>query len=286
MKRCDRRLGACLAVAALPAWVALGHADDPVYWMEAIASASHVTVTMYQTRPGAQVEFVSEMVTSGPFSRMLSGFANEKIVQGLPSADTRLTSRTPGTSAARSAAGADGGSDVYSSSELFAITRYHDEATAERVDAERDDALRPYLASPPVRVAATVVEHLVPDWGWERGVPPRVIPLAGRVAMQQVFGRDGTCLGFFKAGYTGQIGLLEFFDPGVTIDAARKVLAERAGMSGSSLMKDRMTGRLLAYSEFFRAPEQVRRQRLDHLAVAKEASGASAGVVVENYFSR
>ena len=280
------RLALAASVGVLLA-TAQGRADDPVYWMEAAATASEVTVSLYETNPGAGSAFVDDMIGAGPFSRMLSGFANEKIVQALPLATPQLTraAGAPGTLSA-AAAWALTADPEQSSAVYYAVSRYHDVGTAERVDAVRDPRIARHLRVAPVRLRARLVEHLVPDWGWERGVKPTVLRMSNRAEMDRVFGRDGTVLSFFKSGYTGQIGLIEFFAPSVGLDTIRTTLSARSGMAGASILRVHATGRYLAYSEFFRAPKGTARRRLAETPVATEVEGGRAGMVVENYFSR
>src|SRR5262245_29136289 len=115
-------------------------AHDPKPVLRSIYAAPLAVITLYEVKPGSQEDFVNAMVSSGPYNRVLYGFANERILQGISS-----TKADPVA--------------------FISFARYYDKATADFVDAQRNPAITQFLQKAPVRIDATLIEHELADWG-------------------------------------------------------------------------------------------------------------------------
>jgi hypothetical protein len=99
---------------------------------------------------------------------------------------------------------------------------------------------------------------------------------------QEIFKRSISSLSFFKSGYTGQVGMIEFVPPSTPLSEIRDQLAKRLGLSGASIFTT--PSGLAVYSEYFKTPAAAAGQTLT--SSATDISGAQAAVVVQNYVSR
>jgi hypothetical protein len=244
---------ACLISTAAPV-----RAYDPVPALRNLSGAPHAVIWLLQVKPGREAEFVNAMVTTGPYNKLLSGFASEKLLEPLPVAD---------------------GATLY-----ICFSRYYDKGTAAFVEPERLEAITSYLTAPPARLDLSLVEHLLANWGWERGTDQQVMRTEA-FKNEEIFRKNITSLSFFKAGYVGQIGMMEFFEAGSDVDAVRKTASARSGLSGASVYKIDGEDRYVVYSEFFKAPADIAARQL-HIVPGTVPVGQYAGVVAQNYIPR
>jgi len=233
-------------------------AYDPVPALRNLYGAPHAVAWILQVKPGRESEFVNAMLNKGPYSKLLSGFASEKLVQLLP-----VQAQRP----------------VYVS-----FSRYYDSGTAEFVESERMPAIEPYLEAKPQRLELTLVEHLLSNWGWERGTPEKVVR-SEPFKNEELFRTNISSLSFFKSGYVGQIGALEFFDETASLETVRQKVAQRSGLSGASVYTIAGQSRYLVYCEFFRTPPELGKQRIA-LPPGGLPLGTQIGVVIQNYIPR
>lgn len=248
---------AALVVAAIGA-APQTHAYDPVPALRNLYGAPHAVVWLLQVKPGREAEFVDAMVTTGPYNKLLSGFASEKLLEPLPVKD---------------------GATLY-----LCFSRYYDKGTPEFVEPERMQQIEQYLAEKPVRLQLTLEEHLLANWGWERGSEQRVLRTEA-FKNDEIFQKNISSLSFFKAGYVGQVGMVEFFEAGADVKDVRAQASARSGLSGASIYKVDGENRYLVYSEFFKAPADIAAKRL-HIAPGAFPKGQMAGIVVQNYNPR
>jgi hypothetical protein len=234
-------------------------AYDPTPALRNLYGAPHAVIWLMQVKPGQEAELASAVLASGPYNKLLSGFASEKLLEPLPvQAGTRL---------------------------YISFGRYYDRGTAAFVEPERMRALHPFLASSPVRVELSLVEHMLADWGWERGTASSVLRAAA-FENDEIFQKNVSSLSFFKAGYVGQVGMIEFFEPGADLESVRKTVSGRAGLSGASIYRVRGQERYVVYSEFFKAPLEIAQKSLRHLGPGTMPLGTQVGIVVQNYVPR
>jgi hypothetical protein len=245
-----------LVLAAITVRVQIAQAHDPKPVLRNIFKAPLAVITVYQVKAGMQEPFIDAMVSSGPYNRVLNGFANERILQALPKSKEEPAF-------------------------FMSFARYYDKETAAFVDSERNQAISNYLVSTPVRVEAALVEHELADWGWEKGTAQAVLQVRP-MEDQEIFKRSISSLSFFKSGYTGQVGMIEFVPPSTPLSEIRDQLAKRLGLSGASIFTT--PSGLAVYSEYFKTPAAAAGQTLT--SSATDISGAQAAVVVQNYVSR
>jgi hypothetical protein len=231
-----------------------GHDPKPV--LRSIYAAPLAVITIYQVKPGSQDEFVNAMVSSGPYNRVLYGFANERILQAVSSPKEGAVS-------------------------FISFARYYDKATADFVDAQRNPAISSFLQENPLRLDATLIEHELADWGWEKGTDQAVLHVRP-LENEEIFQRNVTSLSFFKSGYTGQVGFLEVLPSGIQLADIRASLSLRRGLSGASVFST--TSGVLVYSEYFKTPTGAAAQKL--IESASGLAGGQAAVVVQNYVAR
>jgi hypothetical protein len=199
-------------------------ADDPLYGVAEAVNSLEVEITTYSVEPEGEASFIHALVQSGPYNGSESAFSNETISEAL----------------------SDGTQPV----EIFAVATFQNSAAADRVSSLRKAAAQSNLVKSAVSTRAKVVEHLLANWGWERGEAvkfTRIVP--GQPT--RVYDEYKTTLSFFKTGYTGQMSMVEFFRPGVKLAEVRSALSARRGMSGASIYREEPTGNYIAYSEYF-----------------------------------
>lgn len=241
-------------------WVTPTYAGDPIPTIRNIYGAPYAILTIYDIKPGMEVQFVDAMVRFGPYNKLLSGFANERILQPLPNQK-------------------DGGS-TYS-----ALGRYYDLGTANFIEKQRDETIRQFLVRDPIRYEAKLVEHWLGNWGWERQTTSsvtRVEPFKN----DEIFQRHLSSLSYFKAGYVGQVGALELFPKGVSIDQIRAEIQHHPGLSGASIFALGDSGRFACYCEFFRSTDVTARPSSGYSTAGEVVVGEQVGVVLQNYVSR
>lgn len=239
-----------------------GRAGDPIPTMRNVYGAPYAVITVFEVKAGTEPQFLDAMVKSGPYNKLLSGFANERILQPLPTAKA--------------------GTVTYSS-----IGRYYDLATANFVEKQRDAAIRQFLAAEPIRLEAKLVEHWLGDWGWET---PQAKHGATRVEPfknDEIFQKRMSSLSYFKSGYIGQVGVLELFPKGATLEQIRSGVQHHAGLSGSSIYAVAGGERYVCYCEFFKSSGSGADVSASGITVADNtAVGVHPGIVVQNYVPR
>lgn len=231
-------------------------AHDPKPVLRSIYGAPNAVLTIYQVKPGHEGAFMDTMVSTGPYNRLTPAFANERILQPLPSQD----------GAAR----------------YVSLGRYYDLAVARSIDVERNAALSAHLSLVPARFELSLIEHQLADWGWEKRRTPTMVQ-AKPLEKDELFREHLSSLSFFKSGYVGQVGLLEFFPNNTTLDYLRATLKARSGLSGASIFSLADSG-FAVYSEYFVAQAGFQ-ERTFQLSQGSTA-GAQAGIVVQNYVAR
>ena len=234
------------------------NAYDPVPVLRNLYGAPHAVVWLLQVKEGHEESFVNTMVGAGPYDKLLSGFASEKLLEPLP---------------------------VQNSDKLYvSFSRYYDKGTSEYLSPDRLKALQSELSRQPVQMQLSLVEHLLADWGWEKGKDQSLLS-AQAFKKDELFERNISSLSFFKAGYVGQVGMIEFFAPDVDLKSVRAKVSARTGLSGVSIYKLDGHNRSVAYSEFFKAPAELSAQQL-RLGSDAVPQGRIAGIVVQNYMPR
>ena len=237
-------------------------AGDPIPTMRNVYGAPYAVITVFEVKAGMEPQFLDAMVKAGPYNKLLSGCANERILQPLP------------------ATGA--GTVTYSS-----IGRYYDLGTANFVEKQRDAVIRQFLASEPVRLEAKLVEHWLGDWGWET---PQAKHGATRVEPfknDEIFQKRMSSLSYFKSGYIGQVGVLELFPKGKSLEQIRADVRHHAGLSGSSIYAVAGGERYVCYCEFFKSAGSGIDVSGSGITVADNvAVGVHPGIVVQNYVPR
>ncbi|MFY9823810.1 MAG: hypothetical protein WAM82_20690 [Thermoanaerobaculia bacterium] len=248
-----------LAVAGLFAMAALGWvvapawADYPLYGIAQTVNAPTVVVSTFNVDPSSTAALIDDLVQSGPYNRGGGGLMDETISQGI----------------------ADGGKPM----DVFSVSIFQSSNAAESATTLRKSVLRTAQTREPAYIQATVVEHLLANWGWERGQQVqflRVVP--GKPT--NIYDNYGSSLAFFKSGYTGQMSMLEFFQPGASLDAVRAELTKRSGMSGASIYRDEATGNYIVYSQYFDTASALAAQS-DSLVADRRM-----GQVTQNYRAR
>lgn len=239
-----------------------GRAGDPIPTMRNVYGAPYAVITVFEVRAGMEPQFLDAMVKSGPYNKLLSGFANERILQPLPTAGA--------------------GSVTYSS-----IGRYYDLGTANFVEKQRDAAVRQFLAAEPVRIEAKLVEHWLGDWSWESPQARRGATRVEPFKNDEIFQKRMSSLSYFKSGYIGQVGVLELFPKGKTLEQIRADVQHHSGLSGSSIYAVSGGERYACYCEFFKAAGSGADLSAAGVAVADNvAVGVHPGIVVQNYVPR
>lgn len=247
---------ACALLALFVGAVQPARAHDPKPVLRSIYAAPLAVVTMYEVKPGSQEDFINAMVTSGPFNRVLNGFANERILQAVPGS----------------------GQDAVV---FLSFARYYDKATAAYIDAQRQPAIAAFLVKDPVRVDAILIEHELADWGWEKGTDQAVLNVRP-MQNEEIFERNVSSLSFFKSGYTGQVGMVEVVPANSQLTEIRANLSSRMGLSGASIFST--PSGMLVYSEYFKSPANAASMKLT--SSTSGLNGAQAAVVIQNYVSR
>ena len=226
-------------------------ADEPMYAIQASSDSTEVTIMTYDVGTDAESALVQALVQSGPYNRSEPSFTNETISQEI-----------------------SGSTD---STGFFSVATFQSAAAADKMANLRRSAVQSLAAREPIR--AKVVEHLLADWGWERG---REVTFTRLVPGEptRVFDDYTTTLAFFKSGYTGQMSMLEFFQPGVQLEEVRAALTARRGMSGATIYRDHATGNYVVFSEYFDTAS-ARAAQATALVVERRV-----GQVTQNYAAR
>ncbi|HEY0080100.1 MAG TPA: hypothetical protein VGB73_15925 [Pyrinomonadaceae bacterium] len=206
-------------------------------------------------------QFLDAMVKSGPYNKLLSGFANERILQPLPTAEN--------------------GNVTYS-----CIGRYYDMGTANFIEKQRDLVVRQFLVREPIRLEAKLVEHWLGDWGWERQTKKHTATRVEPFKNDEIFQQHVSSLSYFKSGYIGQVGMLELFPKGMSLEQIRAGIQHHSGLSGSSIYSVGEEGRYVCYCEFFKSPGSAELPATNLVASSDTVVGVQPGIVVQNYIPR
>jgi hypothetical protein len=245
----------CLSILLITGSVTQLRAHDPKPVLRSIYAAPMAVITFYQVKPGSEENFINAMVSSGPYNRVLYGFANERILQTV-SASKEETN-------------------------FISFARYYDKATADFIDTQRNPAIAAFLQKAPLRVDGNLIEHELADWGWEKGTEQSVLHIRP-LMNEDIFRRNISSLSFFKAGYTGQVGMVEVLPANQQLAEIRDNLGSRRGLSGASIFS---TGSgLIVYSEYFKTPADAAARRVS--IADSNINGAQVAVVVQNYVAR
>lgn len=274
----ERRSLLLLAIALIATLTVLSlgifnnaYAYDPTPALRNLYGAPYALISVYEVKPGMESQFVDVMVKTGPYNKLLSGFANERIVQPLPTAE--------------------GGNTTYS-----CIGRYYDLGTATFVEEQRDAAVRSFLTREPIRFSVKLVEHWLGDWSWEKRSERTLAAHSNNIRSSflrveafkndEIFKKNISSLSFFKAGYVGQVGMLELFPKGTSLEQVRSQIQTHPGLSGASIFTIGDEGRYACYSEFFKSPTDINKHTFDIPATGNAVTGSQAGTVVQNYVPR
>ena len=261
-KRHDKAWPTVLAVPILAlgfAFPQVSLADDPVTELGEVCEAPDGDVVVLPVSPTNEGEFLTALVNNGGYHGATSTFANETLGRALP------------------------GMTKAGVTKFFSVVRYYSEPEMNKLANRRQEAIAPYLVEEPTVYHTRVIEHLLANWGHERGDQvtfESVIP-GGE---GHLFDEYGSSLSYFKGGYSGQMSVLEVYNSGVTLDQVRDDLTRRKGMSGATIFQDKATDIYLAYSQYFQSDAE-------HLAPADAREGSLvsmrlAGQVTQNYSSR
>ena len=257
------RLAVCLcgALVTMSLLSQPARAYDPTPVLKNLYGAKVAVLEVYSVQAGKETDFLGAMVAAGPYNKLLTGFVNERILQSLPARN--------------------GGAVIFTS-----VGRYLDPSTAEVVEGARSAAVAPYLTSSPVRMQVSLVEHILGNWGWENGSKPETVRAVG-YTNDRIFRENISSLSFFKAGYVGQVGMLEVFPQGTSLDDVRSAVSARTALSGASIFSIAGKNQYVVYSEFFHAPAAAKTTSFRFSESPTPAvTGAQAGVVVQNYVPR
>jgi hypothetical protein len=272
----ERRSLVVLAITLIATLVVLSlgivnnsYAYDPTPALRNLYGAPYALISVYEVKPGMEPQFLDVMVKAGPFNKQLSGFANERIVQPLPTAE--------------------GGNTPYS-----CISRYYDLGTATFVEKERDAAVRSFVTRAPVRYSVKLVEHWLGDWSWEKRSDRTLAAHSNDIHSSflrveafkndEIFQKNISSLSFFKAGYVGQVGMLEIYPKGTSLEQIRAQIQTNPGLSGASIFAIGDEGQYACYSEFFKSPTDINKHAFT--ATGNALTGSQAGTVVQNYVPR
>jgi hypothetical protein len=257
------RLAAVFVCGGLAATLTVKEAKayDPAPVLKNLYGAKVAVLEVYRVKASNEGNFLNAMVASGPYNKLLTGFVNERILQSLPATNN--------------------GNIVFTT-----VARYMDATTADVVQGMRSQAVNPFLAEAPVRMQVSLVEHILGNWGWENGGKQMTISAVG-YTNDRIFRENISSLSFFKAGYVGQVGMLEVFPEGTSLEDVRTAVTARPALSGASIFTIAGKKQYAVYSEFFHAPTTIKSSSFNYTQTATpEVVGGQAGVVVQNYVPR
>jgi hypothetical protein len=238
--------------------------DEAAMEMQPALFSTVGVITIYDVDSRQEVDFLDAVIKGGAFHHPYPGFTNERILQPLSTT-------------------ADKGGFYIS------IGRYLDRESAFRVEQSKNAAIRSAVPArrEPVSYTVRLVEHLLADWGWEKGRTANILsitPSSGaRELKSDVFKQKLSSLAFFKIGYTGQVGMLDFFGKDKTVEQVRQEMSKREWMTGASIYETE-DKELIVYSEYFSTPKTAAEQKLT--SSDGKLSGYQAGRVVQNYMTR
>lgn len=244
--------------------VSFAFPDEAAMEMQPALMSTVGVITIYDVDSRQEVSFLDAVIKGGAFHYPYPGFTNERILQPLPTT-------------------ADKGGFYIS------IGRYLDQESAFRVEQTKNAAIKSAVATrrEPVSYTVRLVEHLLADWGWEKGRTANIMALTpssdSRKFKPDVFRQKLSSLAFFKIGYTGQVGMLDFFGKDKTVEQIRQEMSKREWLTGASIYETE-DKELIVYSEYFSTPKTAAGQKLT--SSDGKLSGYQAGRVVQNYMSR
>jgi hypothetical protein len=253
------KLGAKIAIAAGLSVFAVSAANADAPYMRKVVAAQTATFTLYPVSTGMEQQFLDSMVQASPYMVKPNGVANEKILTPLPSSSANY---------------------------YISVARFATETDAAKTTAARKVPVRKYLSAEPIRVTGKLVEHLLSDWGWEQKRDHQTIIVDAKNAAP-IFQKKLSSLSFFKTGYTGQAGMVQFFANGTRIDSIVNDYEKRPGLAGASVYQ-LPSGGYAVYSEYFVSPARAPDEKIKVSATgnALALEGAQGGMIAVNYVSR
>jgi hypothetical protein len=269
------RLKISFAIALILILPQIAFADHPLQIMRGTFAARFGLISVFEVQPGHETDFQTALVQSGPFSHLVPGFANERILE-------------MGTTA-----GTDPAAAKTIGERVVSLIRCFDPESAQFIIQQRAPAIQGMLSSDPVYIPVKLVEHIFGNWSWEkRGAAASAFAIVTSTVNQTqsllqqsitLFGQPNVSLSFLKDGYVGQLGMLETAPASADLQNIRGELRERTGLMGASIYQAADNSYLI-YSEYFQAPSSslanVLKTQPDKL------QGAQLGSVVQNYASR
>ncbi len=264
MRRHKHLLLGLFAVWAVESGTAV--ADEPGWEIEDYLNSTILTIRIYTIPTHRFRSFVDTAVSTGPFTSQFGGFVNEKILEPISTSDTGFM-------------------------EVIVLSRYFDKGTADMVNQKRDPYLRGMSESDPVTINATLVEHNFGNWRWEGGASASAVGLASAKPYdtRRIMDNQDLSVSFGKAGYVGQVGLLESYSSSANVASIRKELSTRSDIAGASIFK--ADGGYVVYSEYFRTSDRLAGKSLSVASRGNERgdgwfTGGHLGVVSSNYGNR
>jgi hypothetical protein len=253
------KLGAEIAIIASASVFVVSAANADAPYMRKVVAAQTATFTLYPVSPGMEQQFLDSMVLTSPYIIKPNGLANEKILTPLPNSSANYH---------------------------ISIARFSVENDSTKTVAARKTPVRQYLSGEPIRVTGKLVEHLLSDWGWEQKRDHQTIVVDAKHA-DPIFQKKLSSLSFFKTGYTGQAGMVQFYANGTRIDTIVHNYEKRQGLAGASIYQ-LPSGGYAVYSEYFVSPAQAPDEKIQVVATgdASVLEGSQGGMIAVNYVSR
>lgn len=252
------------ALHSQPIFATTWSADQPEWEMNPAIISKFAAITIYPIDPAMEGDFLDSITRSGAFNVPYPGFTNERISRPLSSSMT------------------GGGVETY-----FSVGRYLDEESARRVERQKGDALMALTREASTTQVVRLVTHLLGNWAWERQSTRQVIEIQADSGstrlLSPVLSQKMSSVAFFKIGYTGQVGILEFVPKGTTLETVKDFLRKREGLSGASIYEGR-DKEFIVYSEYFFTPAEFKGETIKN--VGGVYKGRQAGRVIQNYTSK
>jgi hypothetical protein len=241
--------------------------DQPEWEMNPLILSKYAVIRTYNVDPALEGDFLDTLTKSSPFEIPYPGFTNERILRPLSTSSSQ--------------------EGVY-----FSVGRFLDEESAKRVETQKDRSLaqmniRGKSALNPTVQVVRLVEHLLGDWGWEHKTAQKTVIITADSGspklLSNVLTEKISSVAFFKIGYTGQVGVLEFSPKGMDLNELKKSLQTREALSGASIYetKDRQ---FVVYSEYFVTPRSFANQGFK--SSGDGYTGLQAGRVIQNYTTK
>jgi hypothetical protein len=247
------------------------NADEPLPIMRGTYAARFGLISLFEVQPGQETNFHTALVQSGPFTNIVPGFANERVLEMSALADTPpAAARTIGQ-------------------RIVSLIRSFDEESAQYIIQQRAPSIRGVLRSDPVYIPVKLVEHLFGNWSWENRRAFTITTSttsAPESLLQQsttLFAQPNVSLSFLKDGYVGQLGFLETAPATSDLQNIRNELQRRTGLMGASIYQAADNSYLI-YGEYFQTPATSGANRLS--VETGKLQGGQIGYVTQNYAAR